>query len=382
MDQNPNTARRTRTSQSARASQAARAARTSSASARASRTARTGRASSAPAGKRRSPAETAGKSRRSAAGRASYPAGRDRGGASARRSGSAGASRARTDADAARRSAERQRKQAGYRRNASGARSGGASRVRTDADAARRSAERQRKQAGYRRNASGARSGGRNVQTRGSSAGGAAALQSVADGFRIAGKALAFFAGEALRLLRTAAVGIAAFFASLKTRLRPLLVPGVMIPGVLKWAAFAGLALLLFRSVRKVPVSDTPFDVMSGTVTEAAELSNTVQGDNQIIKRLYGLTPSDYDGVLLYCPVTNMGAEELLLVRLRDSSQEQQVMDAIGRRLETQLTNFNGYGVDQTETLENSVSLSEGGYCLFYSGDDPQNVRSALKSAL
>lgn len=115
---------------------------------------------------------------------------------------------------------------------------------------------------------------------------------------------------------------------------------------------------------------------------QAADLSNTDQGDSQMVRRLYGLMPSDYDGVLLYCPKTNMGAEELFLVRLKKPAQEGEVMSAINRRLETQLASFNGYGVDQTEMLEDSVTLSEGGYCLFYSGNDPQKVRNAVRNAL
>ena len=115
---------------------------------------------------------------------------------------------------------------------------------------------------------------------------------------------------------------------------------------------------------------------------ETADLSNTVQGDNQMVRRLYGITPSDYDGVLLFCPKTNMGAEELFLVRLKDPSQAEGVMASIEKRLETQLASFNGYGVDQTEMLEKSVTLSEGGYCLFYSGNDPQKVRNIVKSTL
>ncbi|MBP3876530.1 MAG: DUF4358 domain-containing protein, partial [Lachnospiraceae bacterium] len=143
---------------------------------------------------------------------------------------------------------------------------------------------------------------------------------------------------------------------------------------MIKWAAFAGICVLLASQLHVKKSSTTTFDTMMNIAKQAADLSNTDQGDSQMVRRLYGLMPSDYDGVLLYCPKTNMGAEELFLVRLKKPAQEGEVMNAINRRLETQLASFNGYGVDQTEMLEDSVTLSEGGYCLFYSGNDPQKV--------
>ncbi len=156
----------------------------------------------------------------------------------------------------------------------------------------------------------------------------------------------------------------------------------VLIPGAVKWAAFVMIGLLLFQQLHVTKSSATPFDAMARTAQEAADLSNTVQGDNQMVRRLYGFSPSDYDGVLLFCPKTNMGAEELLLVKLKDESQEEGVLSAIGKRLETQLASFNGYGVDQTEMLEKSVTYSEGGYCLFCSGSDPVKVKNAVRNAL
>ena len=54
-----------------------------------------------------------------------------------------------------------------------------------------------------------------------------------------------------------------------------------------------------------------------------------------MVKRLYGLNPSDFDGCLLYYPQTNMEAEELLLLKLRDTSQQEAVRAAVEARLET-----------------------------------------------
>ena len=111
-------------------------------------------------------------------------------------------------------------------------------------------------------------------------------------------------------------------------------------------------------------------------------------GDNQMFKRLYGLDPEAYDGVLLYYPTTNMNAEELLLIKLKGSSQEeireQQeiVQTAMETRRQTQMHTFEGYAPQQYATLEHSVIDVQGNYLLFVSGDFAQQTQTAFEKSL
>ena len=158
--------------------------------------------------------------------------------------------------------------------------------------------------------------------------------------------------------------------------------PGVLIPCVLKWALFLLLFITLIGRIRGGRPSRTPFDQMTRAVTGAADLSNTDQADNQMVRRLYRLTPSDYEGVLLYAPKTNMGAEELFLIHLKDQSQEKEAVQAVKQRIRTQKNSFKGYGAEQTAMLEKSVWESRGGYVLYYCGNQPQKVKRAFENAL
>lgn len=85
---------------------------------------------------------------------------------------------------------------------------------------------------------------------------------------------------------------------------------------------------------------------------------------------------------MLYYPTTNMGAEEILLVRLADPSQAAAVEEAVAQRVTTQKNSFEGYGVQQFEMLENSVTEVWPNYVLFVSAADPGAVREAFLSAL
>ena len=117
---------------------------------------------------------------------------------------------------------------------------------------------------------------------------------------------------------------------------------------------------------------------MKNSIISVAKLEPMQEADNQMIKRLYGIDPSQYDGVMLYYPDTNMGAEEILLVKLKDVSQQEEVSKALDARVTTQKKSFEGYGADQTAMLEKAKTIVKGNYILYVSADDPEKVTDAF----
>lgn len=151
---------------------------------------------------------------------------------------------------------------------------------------------------------------------------------------------------------------------------------------VLKWLFVAALCVFLYFMLSANRESRAAFSDVQEAVISAADLTLMAEGDNQTLKRLYGLSASDYENVLLYYPTTNMGAEELLLIQLKDLSQQQAVKDAIESRLDTQKKSFDGYGVDQYAMLEKAVVEVQGNYILLVVANDPAPVRKAFLGAL
>ena len=145
-----------------------------------------------------------------------------------------------------------------------------------------------------------------------------------------------------------------------------------------KWLLIVVLAVFLISGRLSSRISSTDFASMSKAVSEAVDLTPMQLADNQMLKRLYGLDGSLFDGVMLYYPTTNMGAEELLLVKMKDASQADEVRAAMEGRLATQKKSFDGYGAAQTAMLEKSIIEVRGNYALFISAEDPARVRQAF----
>lgn len=150
-----------------------------------------------------------------------------------------------------------------------------------------------------------------------------------------------------------------------------------------RWAAvIAGLVILLVLFGGNSVSGADPQEVAEA-VTSAIDMENMQLADNQMVKRFYGLDPADYEGCVLYYPNTNMMAEEVLIVKLKDISQQQTVSDAIETRLQTQKNTFEGYGVEQFDLLTNHAVVElRGNYVLFVVSDHAEAARKAFRGAL
>ena len=151
---------------------------------------------------------------------------------------------------------------------------------------------------------------------------------------------------------------------------------------VVKWIVVVLMLVFFLHLIGGNSDSSTPFETVSEAVTATLDQTNMTLADNQMIKRLYGLDPAQFDGVLCYSPTTNMGAEEVLLVKLKSDDQQDAVRAAMEARRDSQMRTFDGYGFEQYAMLEKSVIEVRGNYILFVSANDPQTTRKAFTDAL
>lgn len=152
---------------------------------------------------------------------------------------------------------------------------------------------------------------------------------------------------------------------------------------VARWVTAVLAVVLLVTMLASDPLSDTPPETVEQAVTAVLELSQMQKADNQMIRRLYGLNPADFEACVLYYPLTNMEAEEMLLVKLKDTAQADAVRDAVETRLQTQKDSFDGYGISQFDLLTNhAVCRVSGNYVLFVVNEASDAALQAFLNAL
>lgn len=152
---------------------------------------------------------------------------------------------------------------------------------------------------------------------------------------------------------------------------------------VLRWIVVAAAVVFLISLFSQNRISTADSETVITAVTSNLDLTQMQEANNRMIKRLYGLNPDDFEACVLYYPTTNMGAEELLIVKLSDMSQQDTVRAAVEKRLETQKISFDGYGVDQYEMLTTkSVIEIRGNYILFVVHPASESAAQAFLRAL
>ena len=150
-----------------------------------------------------------------------------------------------------------------------------------------------------------------------------------------------------------------------------------------RWGAAIGLIVLLVLAGAKNKLSNADFGEVSEAVTGSADLTAVVLSDERHVRRYYGLDAADFEGLVLYAPASNMDAEELLLVKLRDPAQAESVKAAAERRIEAQKKSFDGYGVEQYALLTDHCVLEvRGNWVLFVVHPDAASIRRAFLQAL
>ena len=148
-------------------------------------------------------------------------------------------------------------------------------------------------------------------------------------------------------------------------------------------ARVAMTVFLLIFLVGSAPDADVSLGELEAVTAPELLEGETQKADERMLRRLYGLNPSDYAEIVLYYPASNMGVEELLLVKLKDTAQAETVEAAIAARLAAQKQSFDGYGVEQTALLNNNaVTEVRGNYILFAVGVNAQAIRQAFLDAL
>ena len=152
---------------------------------------------------------------------------------------------------------------------------------------------------------------------------------------------------------------------------------------IARWVAAFAILLSLGTLFGSNKISDADPAEVEAAVTAQLDMTSMLKADNQMVKRLYGLDPASFESCILYYPNTNMMAEEVLILKLKDTQQQETVRAAIEARVETQKTTFDGYGVEQYALLtENCIIDIRGNFVLFVVNADCAKARDAFADAL
>lgn len=135
--------------------------------------------------------------------------------------------------------------------------------------------------------------------------------------------------------------------------------------------------LLISGGDSSVSVDDVEQAILKDVSVEGLE-----KADEKTFKKIYGLNVNDYEGVMLYTSTSTMGVDEILVVKMKDNAQAGDLQASIEKRVETQLNNFDGYGVEQCQLLDDCIIKVKGNYVFFAVSPDATAIQKAFLNSL
>lgn len=156
---------------------------------------------------------------------------------------------------------------------------------------------------------------------------------------------------------------------------------GHLITNICKYVFTAGIVLFIIFVYSYTGTSNPPFskveDLMQKEIAE-----DMVDVSSRGLNRYYGLNVADYDGVMMYISGNAMSAEELLVIKVKDESQLNELEKAIQYRIKSRRKDFDGYAPAQAKLLENSKLIIRGKYLLFVASENANVYTKAFLSAI
>lgn len=143
-----------------------------------------------------------------------------------------------------------------------------------------------------------------------------------------------------------------------------------------------GLLVVMLAGLIRGSTWNTDFEMLKAEVEAELDLTRMQQGDEQLLRRLYGLNAGELKEWVLYTARDNMDVEELLLVEAAKDGQAAQICQAIEKRVEIQKNNFEGYGPEQVQLIEKHVIRESDPYVLFVISENAESVKAEFVKGL
>lgn len=117
-------------------------------------------------------------------------------------------------------------------------------------------------------------------------------------------------------------------------------------------------------------------------IQQGASFSEIQQADAGKLNKLYRIAEEDIADFVLYTAVSNVKADELAVIKVKDASKTERVMDQIRQRIEAQTVKFLDYRPEEYYLIEKHVLKTKGPFVFFAVSKDVESLERAFDDAL
>lgn len=122
-------------------------------------------------------------------------------------------------------------------------------------------------------------------------------------------------------------------------------------------------------------------DEVGKRIRQAVNLDDLKQGDGSKLQKLYAIDAGEVEDFILYTATSNVKADELAVIKVKDVNQVESVKEKIRERIEAQTVKFRDYRPDEYFLIEKHVLKTKGPFVLFAVSKEADLVERAFDDA-
>jgi len=134
-------------------------------------------------------------------------------------------------------------------------------------------------------------------------------------------------------------------------------------------AMLAGCASMSQKEIKNPSVYE--IDVM---IKQSVDISTLEEAEYVKLKKLYGISKSEIDEFVFYRAPSNVKAEEILIIKVKDANQVENVKEKIDKRIARQAASFKDYLPSEYFLIEKSVIKVNNNYILLAVSKDSSKI--------
>ncbi|WP_261798111.1 DUF4358 domain-containing protein [Brevibacillus massiliensis] len=117
-------------------------------------------------------------------------------------------------------------------------------------------------------------------------------------------------------------------------------------------------------------------------ISQAVHLDELKRGDRDKLQKLYHISADEVEDFILYLAPTNVKADEVLVVKVKDANQVEEIIESILNRVDAQAKKFKDYLPDEYAFIEHHVVKTNGNFILFAVSPEADQIETAFVEAL
>jgi len=117
---------------------------------------------------------------------------------------------------------------------------------------------------------------------------------------------------------------------------------------------------------------------INNKLSEAIDLSKMDNGDGEVLEKFYDIDSNKLEEFVLYMPKTNIEVNEIAILKVKNTSDLEDIKEKIENRIEEQGNAFRDYIPEEYYLIENHVLKTKDNYILFAIYEDVDKIEKVF----